>query len=118
MFDTFRQTKNSIRVGARMELCENPVRINRPYTLLNISSIPRRTGFRNINPEFVFKKSKNVDRIVRIAESRYALMDNDSNDSTHIEFVTFITLKDGRRIYAREYGKKAFPIRVPNKKDN
>ncbi len=45
-------------------------------------------------------------------------MDNDSNDSTHIEFVTFITLKDGRRIYAREYGKKAFPIRVPDKKDN
>ncbi len=115
MFDIFRQTKNSIRVGARMEFCENPVRINRPYTLLNVSSISRRTGFCNINPEFVFKNSQNVDRIVRIAERRYVLMDN---DSTHIEFVTFITLKDGRRIYAREYGKKAFPIRVPNKKDN
>ena len=118
MFDIFRQTKNSIRVGARMEFCENPVRVNRPYTPLYICSISRRTGFRNTNPEFVFNFSENVDRIVRIAERRYALMNYESNDSTHIEFVTFITLKDGRRIYAREYGKKAFPIRVPNKKEN
>ena len=45
-------------------------------------------------------------------------MNSDSDNSTHIEFVTFITLKDGRRIYASEYGKKAFPIRVRNNKDD
>lgn len=27
-------------------------------------------------------------------------------------FVAYITLKNGRRIYARQYGKKAFPIYV------
>ena len=30
----------------------------------------------------------------------------------HYEFVAFITLKDGRRIYAKNYGKRAFRILV------
>lgn len=38
-----------------------------------------------------------------------------SDESTHIEFVAYNTRKDGTRVYASEYGLKAFPIRVPNK---
>ncbi len=30
----------------------------------------------------------------------------------HYVFVAFITLKDGRRIYAKNYGKRAFRILV------
>ncbi len=30
----------------------------------------------------------------------------------HIVFVAYITLKNGKRIYARNYGKHAFPILV------
>ena len=30
----------------------------------------------------------------------------------HVAFVAYITLKNGRRIYARQYGKRAFPILV------
>lgn len=30
----------------------------------------------------------------------------------HVVFVAYITLKSGRRIYARQYGKRAFPILV------
>lgn len=29
-----------------------------------------------------------------------------------IIFVSYITTKDGRRIYAKQFGKKAFPIKV------
>jgi hypothetical protein len=29
-----------------------------------------------------------------------------------VRFVAFITLKNGKRLYAREVGKKAFPIVV------
>lgn len=32
----------------------------------------------------------------------------------HCIFVAYITLKNGRRIYAKEYGKKAFCIYVDN----
>ncbi len=32
-------------------------------------------------------------------------------------FTPYITLKDGRRIYARQYGKKAFCIRRERKKE-
>lgn len=31
-------------------------------------------------------------------------------------FVAYITLKNGKRIYAHQYGKKAFPIHVKPKK--
>lgn len=30
--------------------------------------------------------------------------------SSHIRFVKYVTTKNGRRIYASHYGKKAFPI--------
>ena len=30
-----------------------------------------------------------------------------------IVFVAYITLKDGRIIWARNYGKRAFPMEVP-----
>ena len=29
-------------------------------------------------------------------------------------FVAYITTRDGRRLYAKDYGKKAFRIRVKN----
>ena len=32
------------------------------------------------------------------------------------KFTTFITLRDGRRIYARWYGKKVFRLIVPAEK--
>lgn len=43
------------------------------------------------------------------------------NPTNVIKFTTYITLKDGRRIYAKSYGKKAFPIVVsstPKRKSN
>lgn len=101
-----------------MEYCENPVRINRRYTLHSICSISYRTGLRKPNPRFAFEKSQNVDRIVIIGEGGTVFMRNDTDNFTKIEFVAFITLKDGRRIYAREYGMKAFPIRVRKNKDD
>ncbi len=36
---------------------------------------------------------------------------NENKEYKYI-FVTFITLKNGRRIYASQYGKKAFRIKV------
>lgn len=39
---------------------------------------------------------------------------NDSEDFEVI-FVTCITLKNGKKIHAASYGKKAFPIRVRKK---
>ena len=39
------------------------------------------------------------------------MADKDRPGKTLI-FVAYITLKSGRRIYARDYGKKAFPIWV------
>lgn len=32
--------------------------------------------------------------------------------SYQVVFVAYITLRNGKRIYASQYGKKAFPIRV------
>ncbi len=32
-------------------------------------------------------------------------------------FRSYITLKNGRRLYARHYGLKAFPIRIPVNKN-
>ena len=34
-----------------------------------------------------------------------------------IIFVKHITLRNGRRIYAKTYGKEAFPIKVKSKKE-
>lgn len=34
-----------------------------------------------------------------------------------VVYTAFITLKNGRRIYARQYGKKAFRILVDEKSD-
>lgn len=34
-----------------------------------------------------------------------------------IKYTAYITLKDGRRIYARDYGLKCFCIRVPRKEE-
>lgn len=31
-------------------------------------------------------------------------------------FVAYITLKNGKRLYASQFGKKAFPLRVKSKK--
>lgn len=33
-----------------------------------------------------------------------------------LKFTAYITLKDGTRLYARDYGKKAFPIWIGKKK--
>lgn len=33
-------------------------------------------------------------------------------DGYEVRFVAFITTKGGKRIYARQYGRKAFPIVV------
>lgn len=35
-----------------------------------------------------------------------------TTDETEIIFVASIRLRNGKRIYAWQYGKKAFPIRV------
>jgi len=35
-----------------------------------------------------------------------------ANEEYEIIFVAFITLKNGKRLYARNYGKTAFPIKV------
>jgi len=35
-----------------------------------------------------------------------------NNDTKSYRYVAFITLKNGRVIYARDYGKKAFRIEV------
>ncbi|KKU87578.1 MAG: hypothetical protein UY16_C0023G0004 [Candidatus Gottesmanbacteria bacterium GW2011_GWA2_47_9] len=37
-------------------------------------------------------------------------------DETEIVFVTYITLRNGKRIYASDYGKKAFPLKVRKKR--
>jgi hypothetical protein len=34
------------------------------------------------------------------------------DDGTEIVYVAYITLKNGKRIYAWQYGLKAFPLRV------
>lgn len=39
-------------------------------------------------------------------------MNNTQNDEYIYIFVAYITLKNGKRIYARNYGKRAFRIRV------
>ncbi len=39
-------------------------------------------------------------------------MKKDSTQSFHYVYVAFITLKNGKRIYAKNYGKRAFRIRV------
>ena len=44
-------------------------------------------------------------------EKGYSAMPSKKKDSD-IRFVAFITTKDGKRIYARERGLKAFPIRI------
>lgn len=40
----------------------------------------------------------------------------DKRDPVDVEYVTrfvaYITTKDGRRIYASQFGKRAFPIKV------
>jgi hypothetical protein len=36
----------------------------------------------------------------------------DSRPGMHLIFVAYITLKNGRRLYARNYGRKAFAIWV------
>lgn len=47
--------------------------------------------------------------------------DSTNQEETTVIFVAYITTKDGKRIYARQRGKKAFPIRVkvkPSEKAN
>lgn len=39
-------------------------------------------------------------------------MKNDSNQNCHYIYVACITLKNGRKIYAKNYGKRAFRIRI------
>ena len=42
---------------------------------------------------------------------------NKKNKNTNVIFTPYINLKNGKRIYAKDYGKKAFRIEVPvNKK--
>lgn len=36
-------------------------------------------------------------------------------DEFDLVYVAYITLKDGRRIYAKQYGKKCFCLRIPRK---
>ncbi len=38
------------------------------------------------------------------------------NDVYEIIFVSCITTKSGKKIYASSYGKKAFPIKIKKKK--
>ena len=45
-------------------------------------------------------------------------MDNSKEKGVTYIFTAFITLADGRRIYAKQYGKKAFCIPVTNAKTN
>ncbi len=40
-----------------------------------------------------------------------------STDEYETIFVKFITLRNGKRLYASEVGKQAFPIRVRKKKN-
>ena len=37
-------------------------------------------------------------------------------DEEDVVFTTYITLKNGRRLYAKQYGKKAFMLRIRKKK--
>lgn len=39
------------------------------------------------------------------------------DDDYEIIFRPFITTKDGRKIWASQYGKKAFPIKIRRKKN-
>lgn len=36
------------------------------------------------------------------------------SEKYHYIYVTYITLRNGKRIYASQYGKRAFRIRVKN----
>lgn len=38
-----------------------------------------------------------------------------NTDDYEIIFVAYITLKNGKRLYARDVGKRAFPIKVKKK---
>lgn len=38
--------------------------------------------------------------------------DNGASDNYVVIFRPFITLKNGKRIYAKSFGKKAFPIKI------
>lgn len=38
------------------------------------------------------------------------------SEEHEVIFVSYITLKNGKRLYAKSIGKKAFPIRVKTKK--
>lgn len=38
--------------------------------------------------------------------------DRDGNDEFEIIFRTCITLKNGRKLYAAQVGKKAFPLKI------
>ena len=42
-------------------------------------------------------------------------MNNPVDDSVEYIFVAFITLKNGKRIYAKQYGLKAFRIPIRKK---
>lgn len=42
-------------------------------------------------------------------------MSNPHNDAVEYIYRAFITLKNGKRIYARQYGKKAFCFPVKRK---
>ena len=37
-------------------------------------------------------------------------------DEEEVVFTTYITLKNGKRLYAKQYGKKAFMLRIRKKK--
>ena len=44
------------------------------------------------------------------------MKNNNSDDEYEVIFVRWITTRKGKRIYAAQFGKEAFPIRVRRKK--